>query len=127
MTKEYYQAISPAVADALYEKILQKLVADKIYCLPAYNAAQLARELQTNRRYISAVMRTHFGTNFSDLMNQHRVRKAKLMLHDRQYAICSAEEIGRHVGFSTRQSFYKAFQRHVGMTPKEYRERQENK
>ncbi len=124
MTKEYHRALNPALADELNEKILQKLVVDKIYCLPTYNTTQLARELQTNTRYISAVMKTHFGTNFADLMNQHRIRKAKLMLRDKHYAICTIEEIGKHVGFSTRPSFYSAFQRHAGMTPKQYRERE---
>ncbi len=126
MTREYYETISPAVADALYEKIMQKMVVEKVYRNPTYTARQMARELETNTRYISAVMKTHFDTNFADLMNQHRVREAKLMLRNKRYANLTVQEMATHVGFNTRQSFYHAFQRHVGMLPKQYRESLDN-
>ncbi len=120
--KDYHKLLKPSLADALYEKILQKLVVEKIYRIPNYSAVQLARELETNTRYVSTVMKTHFGTNFADLMNQHRIREAKRMLRDKRYAIYTMEEIAKHVGFCLRQSLYSAFQRHVGMTPKQYQE-----
>lgn len=120
----YRLQVRAELADELYEKILRKLIVEKKYKDPDYSAKQLAIELETNTRYISAVINSRFQQNYSSLVNEYRIREALFLLADHRYINKRVEQIGTMVGFANRQSFYSAFFRVKGMTPKEYREQQ---
>ena len=79
--------------------------------------------LQTNTRYLSAVVNSRFGMNYSCLLNEYRVKDALRLLADKKNAEKNVEEISAMVGFANRQSFYAAFYRIVGETPNGYRKR----
>ena len=118
----YRMMLRPELVDELYEKIQQKLVLEKKYRDPEYSAKQLAADLQTNTRYISAVVNLRYQQNYSSLVNELRIRDALYLLIDQRYADQTVEDISSMVGFANRQSFYAAFYRLKGMTPKEYRQ-----
>ena len=120
----YRMTLRPQLVDELYEKILQKLVVEKKYRDPDYSARKLAAELDTNTRYVSAVINLRFQQNYSELVNEHRVREALFLLIDHRYVEYSIGDIAKMVGFSNRQSCYAAFFRVKGMTPREYRKQQ---
>ena len=105
----YRSMIRLELADELYDKILTIIVAEKKYRDPEYSAKQLAKDLHTNPRYLSAVINSRFGMNYSSLVNEFRVRDAQNMLVDKRYVDKTMEEIGLMVGFANRQSFYAAF------------------
>lgn len=117
----YRSLIRPDLADQLYDKILEIIVSQKKYKDPNYSAKDLAKELNTNTRYLSAVINSRFNTNYSCLLNEYRIKEAKFLLSDKRYQDKKIEEISTMVGFANRQSFYAAFYKNVGMTPKEYR------
>lgn len=108
--------------DELKEKIVEKLVIGKKYKDASYTARQLAEELETNVRYISAVVRVQFHTNYSTLVNKYRVEEAMSLLADQRYRELNVEDISDMVGFAHRQSFYTAFVKFAGMTPNAYRQ-----
>ncbi len=109
-------------ADKLFVDILEKLVVEKRYKDPAYTAEQLAEELNSNKRYISAVVSLRTGDNYNALVNSYRLRDACRMLRSPRYDDYTAEEIGLLAGFSSRQAFYLAFSRTMKVTPRQYRE-----
>lgn len=117
----YRMLLRPELVDELYEQVLQKLVVEKKYRDPDYSARRLAQELNTNTRYISAVINLRFQQNYSALVNEYRIREALYLLIDHRYEEKNVEDIARMVGFANRQSFYAAFYRMKGMTPREYR------
>lgn len=117
----YRSLIRPELADTLYDKIVNIIVVQKKYRDPDYSAKKLAAELQTNTRYLSAVINSRFGTNYSCLVNEYRIKDALHLLTDKRYADKNVEDISTMVGFSNRQSFYAAFYRVMGVTPREYR------
>lgn len=119
----YRSLIRPELADELYDKILNIVVMQKKYRDPDYSAKDLAKELQTNTRYLSAVVNSRFGMNYSCLLNEYRVREAMHLLTDKRYADRNVEEISAMVGFANRQSFYAAFYKNVGETPNGYRKK----
>ena len=61
----YRSLIRAELADELYDKILNIIVVQKKYKDPNYSAKDLARELKTNTRYLSAVVNSRFGKNYS--------------------------------------------------------------
>ena len=110
--------IRPELADELYDKILNIVVVQKKYKDPDYSAKDLAKELKTNTRYLSAVVNSRFGMNYSCLLNEYRVKDAKHLLTDKRYADKNVEEISTMVGFANVSSFYAAiFIKNVGETP----------
>lgn len=119
----YRDMIRAELADELYDKILNILVMQKKYKDPNYSAKDLAKELKTNTRYLSAVINSRFGMNYSCLVNEYRIKDAMHLLVDKRYADKNIEEISALVGFSNRQSFYAAFYKNVGETPNGYRKR----
>ena len=120
----YRSLIRAELADELYEKILNIVVIQKRYRDKDFSAKELAQELGTNTRYISAVINSRFNTNFSCLINEYRIKEALHRMKDKRYLDLTIEEIGTLVGFANRQSFYASFYRIVGETPNGYRKRQ---
>ncbi|MCR4994938.1 MAG: helix-turn-helix domain-containing protein [Bacteroidales bacterium] len=118
----YRTSIKPEVIDNIYEQILRKMVIDKKYRDPQYTAKQLAQEIQTNTRYISAAVSLRFQKNYAELVNGYRMREAVSMLTNKRCRHLNMEEISSACGFNNRQSFYAHFYRLFGTTPKTYRD-----
>lgn len=121
--KSYRDLIRAELADELYDKILDIVVVQKKYKDPNYSAKDLAKELKTNTRYLSAVVNSRFGMNYSCLLNECRIKDALHLLTDKRYKDKKIEEISAMVGFANRQSFYTAFKKYVGMMPTDYRKK----
>ena len=121
----YRDMIRAELADELYDKIMNLIVIQKKYKDPNYSAKDLAKELRTNTRYLSAVINSRFGMNYSCLLNEYRIKEALHLLVDKRYAEKNVEEISALVGFANRQSFYAAFYKIMGETPNGYRKRNE--
>ena len=119
----YRSLIRAELADELYERILNIIVIEKRYRDKGFSAKEIAKMLNTNTRYISAVINSRFNTNFSCLVNEYRVKEALHKMTDKRYADMTIEEIGTAVGFANRQSFYASFYRIMGETPNHYRKR----
>ena len=119
----YRTMIRPELADELYQKIVDIVIIKKKYKDPNFSSKDLAKQLKTNTRYLSAVVNSRFGMNFSCLLNEYRIKDALRLMGDKKNADKNIEEISAMVGFANRQSFYASFYRIVGETPHGYRKR----
>ena len=89
----YRSLIRAELADELYEKILNIVVIQKRYRDKDFSAKELAQELGTNTRYISAVINSRFNTNFSCLINEYRIKEALHRMKDKRYLDLTIEDI----------------------------------
>ena len=96
----YTSLIGAEKADTLYLQIVKKLVKEEIYRDADYTARRLAKDLKTNSRYISAVIKTRFNTNFSQLVNMYRIRYAVTLLEKKSMLNVTVDDIGYAAGFS---------------------------
>ena len=119
----YRSLVSPKLMDELKEKILDIILIHKKYKDKDYSAKRLAEDLGTNTRYISAVVNVRFHMNYTTFVNKYRIEEAMTLLVDKRYQDLNMEDISDMVGFSNRQSFYAAFYRVNGITPREYKQR----
>ena len=117
----YRSLVNPQLMDELKEKILEKILMHPKYKDKTYSAKQLADELGTNTRYISAVVNVRFHTNYTSFVNKFRIEEAMAILTDRRYQELNMEDISDMVGFANRQSFYASFYKLNGITPREYK------
>ena len=88
----YRTLVSPQLMDELKEKILDVIVMQKKYKDCNYSAKRLAEDLQTNTRYISAVMNVRFHTNYTSFVNKYRIEEAMSILVDKRYQDLSIED-----------------------------------
>jgi YesN/AraC family two-component response regulator len=119
----YRNLIRPQLADELYKKIQDLVIKQKRYRDPDFSAKELAKELNINTRYLSAVINSRFGENYSCLHNKFRIKESMKLLADKKMAGKNIEEISAMVGFANRQSFYASFYKYTGETPNGYRKR----
>jgi AraC-like DNA-binding protein len=119
----YRNLIRPELASDLYKKIQKIVIEEKMYKQSDFSAKELAKRLNINTRYLSAVINSKFGENYSCLHNKYRIKESMRLLADKKMADKNIEDISLMVGFANRQSFYAAFYKYTGETPNGYRKR----
>lgn len=119
--KEYIYTISKEKREAICQMINTEVIMREGYLKQKFSAGMLCEKHGVTRQELSAVMRLHFGENFSMLIMRQRVNKACQMLTNEAYADKSCEAIGLRCGFSSRQSMHNAFIKIKGITALEYR------
>lgn len=117
----YRTLVSPQLMDELEEGINNIIIIKKKYKDKDYSAKRLAEDLNTNTRYISAVVNVRFHMNYTSYINKYRIQEAMSILVDKRYQELNMEDIADMVGFSNRQSFYASFYKINGITPREYK------
>lgn len=100
-----------------FESVFSK---GKIYLNATLTLNDLARELGTNRTYLSNYLNRELHTTFYEYVNQWRVRRAKELLRETDMLL---EEVALQSGFNSMSSFRRYFSAHTGMSPLEYRKR----
>ena len=111
----YRALVNPKLMDELERRINDIIIVQKKFRDKSYSAKQLAEDLNTNTRYISAVVNVRFHMNYTSYVNKFRIQEAMSMLVDKRYQELNMEEISDLVGF------YAAFFRLNGVTPRDYR------
>jgi len=117
----YRSLVNPHMMDDLEKKILDVILVQKKYRDKDYTAKKLAAEIGTNTRYVSAVVNVRLHTNYTSFVNKCRIDEAMSILTDRRYQELKMEDVSDMVGFSNRQSFYAAFYKFTGTTPRDYK------
>lgn len=117
----YLNLVNPELMDILMNRIIDCIGNKKMYKEKSYSAKRLAIDIGTNTRYVSAVLNVRFGMNYTTFVNRYRVSEAMMLLKDKKYNDLTMEDISSMVGFANRQSFYAAFYRFEGITPRQYK------
>ena len=117
-----FQHIEIPVNDSLSNQIKYLLNKAEIYKYKELRIHDLSLLLNTNRTYLSQVIKEDFGTNFSDLINSYRAKyAAKLLEADASKKSLSMDDIASLSGFSSKSSFFRVFKANMGVTPGRYK------
>lgn len=100
------------------EELMQK---EQSYQQANLSLEQLAKQLQTNRSYLSEAINLHYQKNFSRWLNEYRVNASKELLADPEFDNYSIEGIAKEVGFSSISTFNSNFKKITGLTPSYFR------
>lgn len=92
------------------------------YCIAHYrdnlSLDLLQKKLHISKYYISHIMNQKLGIGFNDYINSIRISNACRLLTESNAPI---SEISEEVGFNTVRTFNRAFVKHIGSSPREYR------
>lgn len=79
----------------------------------------LAKQLGYTEYYFSHKFKQETGKNLKQYILEKKIEEAKLLLSGTQMSI---QDISEELNFGSRSYFYTCFQKHTGISPKEYRE-----
>lgn len=86
-----------------------------------FNMQKLASLVASNYNNVSQVINEQFGKNFSQLLNEYRIKEACRRLSNvAQYGNHTIESIGNSVGYGSRSTFITQFKALTGLTPSEF-------
>lgn len=106
----------------ILKKLRHALQHDKIYTRTDLTIEKLSRKLATNRTYLSQLINDEYHKNYSELINEYRIKEAMSMLSDtvlsQRYSI---EAIAKEAGFNNISTFNSLFRKYVGITPSIFR------
>ncbi|MBQ7097421.1 MAG: helix-turn-helix transcriptional regulator [Clostridia bacterium] len=90
----------------------------------AENATEeaLAKRLNLSTRQLNRVLQTNYGTNFRKKLCNARMNSSGWLLRTTNMSV---SEIGKTVGYLSDTSFFKAFKAYYGITPLQYRKKNE--
>lgn len=105
----------------LLQNKVHRLVVDKEFFLdPLLNLPSLADKVGISTHELSFVLNQGFGKNFYQYINELRVAEAKRLLVHPDFRNKDIGGIAIYAGFNSRTTFYAAFKKITGMTPKAY-------
>lgn len=111
-------ALTVAHAEQLAARIRTAMTQDALYLDPNLSLQKLSRHVGALPNQISQTLNEQIGTTFFDYIAHHRIEAAKPLIAT---GAASTLTVSLDVGFNSRSTFYKAFKRETGMTPKSYR------
>lgn len=81
---------------------------------------EIARRIASSRRQLQRAYAEIGGTTFREHLTRVRMEQAAGLLADRELTV---REVARRVGYRQPAQFAKAFRRHIGAAPSDYRAR----
>jgi len=83
--------------------------------------SDIARHLYVSESTVSQTFRNKMGVSFHQCLTQRRLIEAKRLIQDNTLL----ENVGQRVGFPDYSTFYRAFKKEYGISPRQYRKLQE--
>ncbi len=109
-------------ADALLmQRINDMMEREKPYLDSDMKLSDLATALGTNRNTISSCINSQYGSSFSQFVNSYRINHAQKLMRTKPDMKIS--EVWATSGFTTESSFFRSFKAVTGMTPSEWKQR----
>ena len=109
--------------EEIVNNLNQLLDNEKVFKIPDLTIHKLAKEISTNRTYLSQTINDEFGKSFIEFINEYRVKEAIILFSDTKInKELSIAGIANEVGFNSVSSFIIAFKKHTGVTPSTFRQ-----
>ncbi|MGL5254221.1 MAG: helix-turn-helix domain-containing protein [Brevinema sp.] len=104
----------------LEEKVLQ-WIQIRGYTRPKINMEELAKELGSNRTYLSGFINSHYECSYYEWIARLRIEEAKNIL--RENPELTITQISERVGFSSNSHFTRLFTEKENLSPAKWRQR----
>ncbi|MCG8432756.1 MAG: helix-turn-helix domain-containing protein [Gammaproteobacteria bacterium] len=112
--------LSATEAQQLVRKLEALFETEKSYMNPALTPDNLARSLQVNTHHLSQAINQELDLSFPQLLSRFRLREAERRLRN-DMSDGGMLQLALECGFASKATFNRAFKRHFGVTPTEYR------
>jgi len=115
-TEQFQLDIDETIVDAILEN-LQAFENERGFLVSKITLHSFAKQLQTNTKYLSRVINTYKLKSFRNYINDLRIQYSIQKLEDTaSYRKYTVKAMAQEAGFTTAESFTKAFQKKTGKT-----------
>lgn len=129
--KDYTELLPLAVIETLenneednlkivFNKLLFSLENEKIYKDPELTLSRAADIIKSNEKYVSSAIAAYTKTNYNNFINSYRIQEAKILIYENNGL--NINEVMYACGFNSRTTFYEAFKKLTGMSPKQFKD-----
>ncbi|HIW34379.1 MAG TPA: AraC family transcriptional regulator [Candidatus Paenibacillus intestinavium] len=91
---------------------------DENFVSPELSLNLISEQFNLNSKYVSQLFKEQLGINFADYVMERRIELAKTLLLSTDNSI---NEVSSQIGYEIPLSFGRAFKKHVGVSPTDYR------
>ena len=102
-------------------RLKEAIAAGRLYEDAELTLTTLAIKLNIHPHDLSRIINVGLEKNFSDLINEFRVRAVARKMHDPAYDRFTLLHIGYECGFNSQRTFNRVFKEMTGKTPVEYK------
>lgn len=99
---------------------IDRWISTRAYCHQGITMTQVAKQLGTNRTYLSRIINSNYGCNFNTWLTRLRIEEAKNLLASSP--TLTIEKISQQTGFTSKSQFMRNFKAQEGITPGQWRE-----
>jgi AraC-like DNA-binding protein len=110
-------ALSDSHAAKLATRIETAMRNDALYLDPTLSLQKLAQHVGALPNQVAQTLNQEIGASFFDYVAHWRIEASKPLIMAGEASVLT---VALDVGFNSRSTFYKAFKRETGMTPKSY-------
>ncbi len=125
VTRDKPKAREPAKAEDTNTEVIAAIRTAmeerELYLVANLNIEEFARQVGVHYREVSAIINSHFNTNFFEFVNSYRIKKAKALLQDPGCVQMTIMDILLASGFNSKSSFNRFFKRYTGMSAADFR------
>ncbi len=102
------------------DKLTSLMNQEKLYLNPSITLTEIALKLTIHPIYVSQIINETFRQNFREFLNSYRIEESKRLLVQQTQTL-NILGIALDAGFNSKSAFNRAFKKHTGTTPKEFR------
>ena len=103
-----------------FTQIKEKIRERELFINPKLNLRSLAKDLDVKEKELSRLINACGNINFYQLINKFRIEKFKQLLESPKASQFTLLGLAIKSGFSSKSTFYTAFKKLEGMSPKQY-------
>ena len=123
MESEVIDEPSSAIVDTELMRRITALMEEKqLFKVSDLKVSDIANELRTNARYVSDCIKNSTNYSFTQYVNSYRIQHAQQIMRD--FPDQKISTIFLDSGFTNETTFFRAFKAITGMTPKDWRNQQ---
>ena len=120
-TTELEAPATDVTDEALLQRVCQLMEEQQLYLNSGLKLSDVAMAVGCNRNVLSACINDLRQCSFSQFVNTYRVEHAKQLLLS--HPDTRASEVWMESGFANETTFFRTFKAIVGMTPSEWKSR----
>lgn len=114
-------SLSAEKKDRYHQQLKNYLIEKEAFLDQDLTLSELSNRMGINTKYLSQIINEVEQTSFIDLINSHRIERAKELLIHPAYQYFTIIAIANEVGFKSKSAFYNAFKKFTKMTPSAYK------
>lgn len=124
--KYEHSSLDDCETEKTVEMLLSLMEGEKPFLNPELTLPELASMVDISRNRLSQLLNEKLGVNFYDFINAYRVKEVQKLMSDPGYQQMTLLAIAFDAGFNSKATFNSMFKKITGVTPSEYRKKNES-